>query len=416
MSGMRGIYTLLLYLLLPCVLLRLAWRARRQSAYLEHVPERFGYCTETPGAPLIWLHAVSVGETRAAEPLVQALRARYPQHRILLTHMAPTGREAGEQIFGGDIARCYLPYDYPGAVRRFLGHFRPRIGIVMETEIWPNLIHACGASRVPLYLVNARLSEKSFLRYRRYPGLARESLGGLAAIAAQGGDDARRLNALGASHVTVTGNLKFDIEPPRDELERGAAWRAGHMTDRPVLLAASTRDGEEELLLSALPDAAVPGLLVVIVPRHPQRFEEVARLLEARSIRFQRRSGNAPIAPETRVVLGDSMGELFAYYAACDVAFVGGSLLPFGCHNLIEACAAGKPVLIGPSTYNFAEAAELAVQVGAARQSPDAKTLVREAARLLQNRPEAQRMARAALAFCAAHRGATGRTLDLLKF
>ncbi len=416
MSGPRGIYTLLLYILLPYVLPRLAWRAWRQPAYLEHVPERFGYYTQKSGAPLIWLHAVSVGETRAAEPLVRALRARYPQHRILLTHMTPTGREAGEQLFGENVVRCYLPYDYPGAVRRFLDHFRPRIGIVMETEIWPNLIHACGASRIPLYLVNARLSEKSYLRYRRCPGLVRESLGGLAAVAAQGGDDARRLSALGALNVTVTGNLKFDIEPPRDQLELGAAWRASHVPDRPVLLAASTREGEEELLFSMLPDATVPGLLTVIVPRHPQRFEEVARLMEARGIRFQRRSGNAPIAPETQVVLGDSMGELFAYYAACDVAFVGGSLLPFGCHNLIEACAAGKPVLVGPSTYNFAEAAELAVQAGAARQAPDAKTLIREAARLLKNRHEAQRMAQAALAFCAAHRGATGKTLDLLKF
>ena len=416
MSGPRGIYTLLLYALLPYVLLRLAWRALRQPAYLEHIPERFGYYKEKSGAPLIWLHAVSVGETRAAEPLIQALRARYPQHRILLTHMTPTGRETGEQVFGGNVLRCYLPYDYPGAVRRFLDHFRPRIGIVMETEIWPNLIHACGVSRIPFYLVNARLSEKSFLRYRRFPGFVRESLGGLAAVAAQGGDDAQRLSALGATNVTVTGNLKFDIEAPRDQLERGATWRAGYVADRPVLLAASTRDGEEELLLSVLPDVAVPGLLTVIVPRHPQRFEEVARLLAARGIRYQRRSGNAPIAPDTQIVLGDSMGELFAYYAACDVAFVGGSLLPFGCHNLIEACAVGKPVLIGPSTYNFAEAAELAVRVGAARQAPDAKTLVREATRLLQNRPEAQRMAQAALVFCAAHRGATGRTLDLLKF
>ena len=415
MSGARCIYTLLLYALLPYVLLRLLWRAVRQTAYLEHVPERFGYYKEKAGAPLIWLHAVSVGETRAAEPLVQALRARYPQYRILLTHMTPTGREAGEQIFGDGVVRCYLPYDYPGAVRRFLGHFRPRIGIVMETEIWPNLIHACGIGRVPLYLVNARLSEKSFLRYRRFPGLVQESLGGLAAVAAQGVDDARRLSALGASNISVTGNLKFDIEPPRDQLERGAAWKANHMMGRQVLLAASTRDGEEDLLLSMLPGLAVPGLLTVIVPRHPQRFDEVAWLMEERGIRFQRRSANAPLAPETQVVLGDSMGELFAYYAACDVAFVGGSLLPFGCHNLIEACAVGKPVLIGPSTYNFAEAVEFAVKAGAARQVPDAKALAQEALRLLKHPPEAQHMAQAALAFCAAHRGATSKTLDLLK-
>ena len=261
MSWLRGIYTLLLYALLPYVLLRLLWRAVRQAAYLAHVPERFGYYKEKTSAPLIWLHAVSVGETHAAESLVQALRARYPQYRILLTHMTPTGREAGEQIFGDGVIRCYLPYDYPGAVRRFLGHFRPRIGIVMETEIWPNLIHACGAGRIPLYLVNARLSEKSFLRYRRYPGLVRESLGGLVAVAAQGVDDARRLSALGASTISITGNLKFDIEPSRDQLERGAAWKANHMMGRQVLLAASTRDGEEDLLLSMLPGLAEPGLL-----------------------------------------------------------------------------------------------------------------------------------------------------------
>ncbi len=416
MSGARAIYTLLLYALLPYVLLRLAWRARRQPAYLGHVAERFGRHAGNPGAPLVWVHAVSVGETRAAEPLVHALRVKFPQHRILLTHMTPTGREAGEQLFGDDVIRCYLPYDYPGAVKRFLDHFRPRLGVLMETEIWPNLIHSCRARGTPLYLVNARLSEKSFAGYRRFPELARQSLRELTAVAAQSGDDAQRLAALGAPGVTVTGNLKFDITPPREQIELGHAWRGQYGAARPVLLAASTRDGEEALLLDALAEVAVPGLLTVIVPRHPQRFEEVARLLAARGIRFRRRSEGAALAPDTPVVLGDSMGEMFAYYAACDVAFVGGSLLPFGGQNLIEACAAGRPVLIGPSTYNFAEAAEHAVRLGAARQAPDAKTLAREAGRLLRDPSAAQRMAQAALAFCAAHRGATGKTLELLNF
>ncbi|MBI3041314.1 MAG: lipid IV(A) 3-deoxy-D-manno-octulosonic acid transferase [Betaproteobacteria bacterium] len=412
---MRFLYTLLLYLLLPYVLLRLLWRARRQRGYLEHVGERFGRYAQEAGGPLIWVHAVSVGETRAAEPLIQALRARHPRHRILLTHMTPTGRATGEALFAENATRCYLPYDYPGAVARFLGHFRPRVGILMETEVWPNLIHACRARGVPLYLVNARLSEKSFAGYRRFPRLARDSLAGFAAIAAQGEDDGRRLAALGAARVRVTGSIKFDVNPPPAQLELGRAWRRGFGESRPVLLAASTREGEESLLLDALARMEVPALLTLIVPRHPQRFDEVQHLLEGRGVRFQRRSANAAVGGDTRVVLGDSMGEMFAYYAACDVAFIGGSLLPLGGQNLIEACAAGKPVLIGPSTYNFADAAELAIQAGAAVQVRDTIGLAREAERLLRDPPAAQRMGAAGLAFCAMHRGATDRVLELIQ-
>jgi 3-deoxy-D-manno-octulosonic-acid transferase len=414
MSRARLIYTLLLYLVFPYIVLRLAWRSLRQSGYLAHLGERFGNYGKAPARPLIWVHAVSVGETRAAEPLVRALMERYPGLGILLTHMTPTGRATGAALFGDSVDRCYLPYDYPGAVARFLRHFRPRAGLLMETEIWPNLIHACRERGVPLHLVNARLSEKSRSGYQRYPGLARESLAGLAAVAAQSADDARRLAALGAADPRVTGNVKFDIAPPPAQVELGRAWRRGYGERRPVLLAASTREGEEPLVLEALAGVGVPGLLGVIVPRHPQRFDEVARLLAARSLRFQRRSENAAIAGDTRVVLGDSMGEMFAYYAACDVAFIGGSLVPVGGQNLIEACAAGKPALIGPSTYNFAEAAELALQAGAAVQVPDAAALAREAARLLRDPSAAQRIGQAGLAFCAAHRGATQRVLELI--
>lgn len=412
---MRLFYTLLLYLLLPFVLLRLVWRARRQPGYLRHVLERFGHYGKKPDGPCIWVHAVSVGETRAAEPLIGGLRARYPRHRILLTHMTPTGRETGETLFGGGVERCYLPYDYPGAVARFLDHFRPQAGILMETEIWPNLIQAGRARSIPLFLVNARLSAKSHAGYRWFASLARESLGGFVAVAAQGQDDAQRLTALGAGNVRVTGNVKFDIAPPLAQLELGRSLRRRFGEARPVLLAASTREGEEALLLEVLPRVTVPGLLTVIVPRHPQRFDEVARLLEGRGIRYQRRTENAPVAADTRVVLGDSMGEMFAYYAACDVAFIGGSLLPLGGQNLIEACAVGKPVLIGPSTYNFAEAAELALRAGAALLVPDAAALAREADRLLRDRTTAQRMAQAALSFCAAHRGATARVMELIQ-
>jgi len=412
----RFLYTLAFYLLLPYVLARLAWRARRQHGYLSHLGERFGHhAGQGSVATPLWIHAVSVGETRAAEPLVKALHARYPQHRVLLTHMTPTGRETGEALYGESVLRGYLPYDYPGSVARFLDHFRPRAGLVMETEIWPNLIHGCRTRGVPIYLINARLSEKSFERYRRIPRLARESLAGFTAIAAQTEEDARRLTALGAANVRVTGSIKFDVTPPPAQIALGRVLRERFGAGRPVLLAASTREGEETLLLDAIARLDVSGLLTVIVPRHPQRFEEVADLVAARGLPAQRRSANEVVDAGTRIVLGDSMGEMFAYYSACDVAFVGGSLLPLGGQNLIEACAVGKPVLIGPSTYNFAEATELAVQAGAAIQVPDAAAVAREAGRLLRDPVAAAGMARAAAAFAAAHRGATDKVMELLK-
>jgi 3-deoxy-D-manno-octulosonic-acid transferase len=285
----------------------------------------------------------------------------------------------------------------------------------METEVWPNLIHACRERSIPLYLVNARLSEKSYRRYRRFAQLARTSLRELTAIAAQTRDDAQRLLDLGAENVVVTGNLKFDVEPGPEQLELGKALRARFGADRPVFLAASTRDGEEALLLDRLHGLDAAALLV-IVPRHPQRFEEVASLVARRGFRFQRRSENAAIDPQTQVVLGDSLGEMFAYYAACDVAFVGGSLLPFGGQNLIEACAVGRPVLIGPHTYNFTEAADSAVAAGAALRVGDADQLMREADRLLHDPVAARRMGAAGLAFARMHRGATHRVLELIRW
>jgi 3-deoxy-D-manno-octulosonic-acid transferase len=414
LSRARLLYTLLLYLAFPYIVARLAWRSLSQRGYLANLGERFGHYPPAPTEPVLWVHAVSVGETRAAEPLVRALAERHPGHRILLTHMTPTGRATGEALYGATVSRCYLPYDYPGAVRRFLAHFRPRAGLLMDTEIWPNLIHACRERGIPLTLVNARLSEKSYSGYRRFAGLARECFSALAGVAAQSGDDARRLAALGARAPLVTGGVKFDIAPPAPQLELGLQWRRG-FGGRPVLLAASTREGEEPLVLDALASMDVPGLLTIIVPRHPQRFDEVARLLEARGLRYRRRSEGGEIAADTRALLGDSMGEMYAYYAACDVAFIGGSLVPTGGQNLIEACAVGRPVLIGPSTYNFSEAAELALRAGAAVQVKDAKSLAREAGRLLRDPAAARRMGEAGLAFCAAHRGATERILELIE-
>ncbi len=412
---MRVIYTLLVTLALPFALLRLWWRARRQPGYLQHVGERFGhYAARTDAVPVIWLHAVSVGETRAAEPLLRALRETYPAHRILLTHMTPTGRETGEALYGTHVIRCYLPYDYPRAVARFLDHFRPAVGLLMETEIWPNLVHACQARGTPLYLVNARLSEKSFARYRRVSGLAGQTLRALSAIAAQTDNDAQRFKALGATHVTVAGNLKFDVTPPPAQVALGAQWRAG-VGKRRVLLAASTREGEENMFINNNLHN-IPGVLLMIVPRHPQRFDDVAALLAQHGVSYQRRSANEAVREHTCVLLGDSMGEMAAYYAACDVAFIGGSLLPFGGQNLIEACAVGKPVLIGPHTYNFAQAAACAVAAGAALRVTDSEDLRRQATALLDNPDAIARMREAALAFSGEHRGATRRVLQAIRF
>jgi len=432
----RFLYNLALLFLLPYVGLHLLLRSRRQPEYLRHVGERFGrYPSPQPsprrgegadllpspasgrgagGEGLIWLHAVSVGETRAAAPIVAALKARHPGHRILLTHMTPTGRRASEDLFGDGVERAYLPYDYPCAVRRFLRHFRPAIGVVMETEIWPNLVAICKEKGLPLLLSNARLSEKSARRYARFPNLTRGALRGLAALAAQTEQDAARLRALGAPQVEVLGNVKFDILPAEDQLALGEVLR-GRIGSRPVLLAASTREGEEALLFEALAQHPLGEALLVVVPRHPQRFEEVAALAAKAGFAMQRRSENAPVAAQTQVLLGDSMGELFAYYAACDVAFVGGSLLDYGSQNLIEPCAVGRPVLIGPSTYNFSHAAEQALECGAARRIDSAEELLAAAGELLADEAARQRMGEAGKAFAARHRGATAQTIELIE-
>ena len=410
----RALYTLLVWTLLPLIPLRLAWRARRQPEYLEHVGERFGRYRIEARRPVIWLHAVSVGETRAAQPLVQRLLARHPDHDLLLTHMTPTGRQTGADLFGERVLRAYLPYDDPFAVGRFLRHFRPRAGVILETELWPNLAAGCRERGVPLVLVNARMSERSARGYARVAALTRPLLRGLAAIAAQTEADARRLRDLGAPEVAVLGNLKFDLLPPPAQVEAGAALRR-LFGARPVLLCASTREGEEALILNALANAPAGDALVVLVPRHPQRFDEVARLIAAKGLRMQRRSTGEAVAAGTQILLGDSMGELFAYYAACDVAFVGGSLLPLGGQNLIEACAVGAPVLIGPHTFNFAEAADQAVACGAALRTADAQAMVAQALALLADPPARARMSEAGRAFAAAHRGAADRTVELIE-
>lgn len=410
----RFLYSALLYLVLPFVPLKLWWRGIKQTAYRQHWRERFGFYPKKSVKSVIWLHCVSVGETRAAEPLIKALLAQYPHHQILLTHTTPTGRETSEQLFGNQIMRVYLPYDLPFAANRFLAYFQPKIGLLMETELWFNLIAACEKQRIPLLLLNARLSEKSANGYAKLGRLVRNGLQSLSAIAAQTDADAARLQALGAQNVHVFGNLKFDVKPPVDAAEKGQQLR--HLFDaaqqRLIFLAASTREGEEALILEAIKGI---DCLTVIVPRHPQRFDEVEALIMRAGLSYQRRSQlNAPAREDVQIILGDSMGELFSYYAACDFTFVGGSLLNFGGQNLIEAAIMGKPILIGQYTYNFAEASKNAVLAGAALQVNHAAAL-RKGILRLQNNPEMrEKMQKASIQFSQASTGATTKTIQLI--
>jgi 3-deoxy-D-manno-octulosonic-acid transferase len=416
----RFYYTVLLYLILPLVPLKLWWRGVKQPAYLKHWPERFGFYSTTLDKPVIWLHCVSVGETRATEPLIKALQATYPYHQILLTHGTPTGRETSEALFGDKVDRVYLPYDVPYAVRRFLTHFKPSIALMMETELWFNLIADCKQRNIPMLLLNARLSEKSARGYAKLGKLAQEGVQSLSAVAAQTNDDVIRLKALGAQNTIVAGNLKFDVKPDADKLDEGLQLKK-QFGERPVLLAASTRDGEEVLILDALAKTKIPNLLVVIVPRHPQRFDAVAALLEQRGIQYQRKSSlniaalQASADSKPVIILGDSMGEMPMYYAACDIAFIGGSLLNYGGQNLIEAAHVGRPILIGEHTFNFAEASRDAVTAGAALRVKNADHLLQKVDELLKNKANLVSMQQAALNFSSAYAGATARQMALIK-
>jgi 3-deoxy-D-manno-octulosonic-acid transferase len=426
---LRAIYNALWWLVAPLAVLRLLIRSRKERGYREHICERFGHTRgrlPEDDAPLIWVHAVSVGETRAAQPLIEALMKARPDARILLTHMTPSGRATSEQIFGDRVMRSYVPYDMPHAVRRFLRAWRPSLGLVMETEVWPTLIEECRRADVPLVLTNARMSARSFKRAAKFGKGTREVFGGFSRVLAQSPSDAERLTALGARNVAVLGNLKFDMSTPPELAARGHAWRAA-IGNRPVWVAASTREGEEELVLQAFAALGVEDALLILVPRHPQRFNEVAALVEKTGLRYERRStwapgaagasaqgGARPLPANVTVLLGDSMGELGAYYAASDLAFIGGSLLPLGGQNLIEACAVGVPVLIGPHVFNFTQATADAVAAGAAVQVQDPAELARALRELFNDKARRTAMGGAASAFAARHRGATARTAGVL--
>jgi 3-deoxy-D-manno-octulosonic-acid transferase len=417
---MRLLYSAAWWLALPLVLVRLWWRGRAEPGYRQHMAERFGFYRPQPSDrrrhPVIWIHAVSVGETRAAEPLVDALLAAYPDHSILLTHMTPTGRATGQSLFGKRVLQCYLPYDLGWMVGRFLKRYAPHICVLMETEVWPNVMAQCARHGIAVVLVNARLSQRSLAKGQRLGSLIGDAARRLCSVGAQTEADAARLQQLGASNVRVTGSIKFDIVPPPASLAKGA-WLRAQIGMRPVLLCAITREGEEALILDALAEVELGDALLLIVPRHPQRFNEVARMIEAHGLSMRRRSTleQEVLPADIRVLLGDSMGEMFAYHAACDVAFIGGSLMPLGGHNLIEACAVGKPVLIGPHTFNFSAVSDDAVDAGAALRVADGAAMLRAAVHLLQSERERVAMGERALAFAQQHRGATVRTMAMLR-
>lgn len=425
-------YTFYSVLVLAVFVLASPWfvyQALRYRKYVGGLGQRMGYLPVSfnmDGDESIWIHAVSVGETRAAEPMVNALAQAHPEASFVLTHMTPGGRNAARQVFGtlidgGRLASVYLPYDLGPLVRRFLRRFRPSFGLLWETEVWPNVVAQCQAADVPLALVNARLSERSARRGARMGALMRDAAAGLALAVAQTQADAQRLRVFGVAQVEVAGNMKFDVAPDAALLAMGRGWREAIGT-RSVVVLASTRESdgrsEEGALLGAFMQArlAHPVLaraLIVVVPRHPQRFDAVTEIARAFGLRTVRRSAGLPDA-QCEVWIGDSMGELPAYYALADLAFIGGSLLPLGGQNLIEACACGCGVLIGPHTHNFAQASDDAIAAGAARRVDDAASLWTEVHALLAADAVRAAMAQAALDFAQAHRGATARTVEAL--
>lgn len=411
---MRTLYTLVWYLALPLVFARLLWRSRRNPDYRNGWFHRLGRVPRISGAP-IWIHAVSVGETVAAAPLVRSLLDDYPGVSILLTSTTPTGAARVRELFGDRVYHCYLPLDIPAAVTRFLRRTGPRIGVIMETEIWPNLFHACGRGKVPLVLANARLSEKSARGYHRAGNIIRGALGSLAWIAAQGEADAERFRSLGvpAERVEVTGSLKFDAEAPPDLRGRARDLRE-RIGPAPIWLAASTHSGEEQLVLQALAAArkTVPDLRLLLVPRHPERFAEVRDLVTQAGLRVSRRSQGWADGAAADVLLGDTMGELELFYATADFAFIGGSLVATGGHNVIEAAQCGCPFIVGPHTFNMPVIRGAFEQEDALVAVTDGVELARAVTRLARDGETRQRLAQRAGSLLAHHRGARKRLLQ----
>lgn len=416
----RLLYTLLLHLALPLIALRLALRARKAPAYVRRINERFslGLPAMKPGG--IWVHAVSVGESIAAAPMIRALQARYPELPVTVTCMTPTGSERIQALFGDSVQHCYLPYDLPWAAARFLNRAQPRLAVVMETELWPNHIHQCAKRGIPVALANARLSERSARGYARFAKFTAPMLAELSLIAVQTEAEAQRFLTLGARPkcVEVTGSIKFDLkidaELPQRAAELRRQWQA---EQRPVWIAASTHAGEDEIILAAHRQLLTtrPDALLILVPRHPERFHAVHDLCLSQELTTRRRSTGQAVQPGDQVLLGDTMGELLFLYALADIAFVGGSLVANGGHNLLEPAALGKPALSGPHLFNFLEIAAQLRDAGALSEVENAEQLADRITTLLGEPGEMQRMSQAGLSVLKANQGALERLLESLQ-
>jgi 3-deoxy-D-manno-octulosonic-acid transferase len=412
----RYLYTTLFYLALPYIFIRLGWRSRRQPDYRKRLAERLGYYPFKL-EKCLWVHAVSVGEALAAIPLIKALKAAYPHLPMLVTTMTPTGAARINMALGDSVRHAYIPYDLPDAMSRFLQTMNPTIAIIMETELWPNLLAACHQRRLPVCLVNARLSEKSAQGYKRIAPLTRKMMQQIDIIAAHEQADAERFIELGApkNHVVVTGNIKFDLELPRELEQESANLRAALGKDRFIWIAASTHEGEEDLILAAHQALREknPHALLILVPRHPDRFDAIAKLGETR-FKVIRRSQQQACTADTAVYLGDTMGELLLMYSVADVAFVGGSLLPRGGHNLLEPGALGKPVLMGPYLFNFTEISELFIAAKALTTLTDKASLTEVLIHLWQDPKAREQMGLRARQVVDANRGALAKQLALI--
>jgi 3-deoxy-D-manno-octulosonic-acid transferase len=415
--ALRGLYSLVIRLALPISLYYLIWRGLRQREYFDRWSERFALYRGEGLSECLWIHAVSVGEVNAAAPLLEGLRARHPGRTLLVTTTTPTGSARVRALWGDSVRHVYLPYDLPGGVRNFLDRFRPRLALVMETEIWPNLFAELERRDVPVIIANARLSERSLKGYRPIAPLVRNTMATIDFVAAQSAADAARYRKLGApaDRLRITGNLKYDLPVPEGIVDQAAQWRR-RWGERPVWIAASTHPEEEEIVIAAhrLVLAAFPSALLLWAPRHPERFAAVAAACQRADWRVGLRREEGLPDSATQVFVIDTLGELMSFYAASDVAFVGGSLQEVGGHNLLEPAALGVPALVGPHTYNFQEITDLLLATGAAQRVEDAASLGKKLGQLLRHPGERERRGEAGRLRIAAERGALARTLELI--
>jgi len=418
---LRVIYTLLHYLAIPGILIRLLWRSRHSAGYRKRWNERFGYIKRNLQTnKSIWVHAVSVGEAIAAIPLIKELKARYPEQSIVVTTTTPTGSVQIRKHLQDQVMHVYTPYDVPSMVNRFLRRSRTRLCIIMETEMWPNLLRCCRKSGIPVILANGRLSERSKLRYQLIAQLTKHMLRSYTAVATQGVLDGERLLSLGLDPkaLTVTGNIKYDIRLDNDIANQGRALRLAWNTQhRPTLIAASTHEGEEKIILRAFKilRKKIDNALLVLVPRHPDRFSKVEKLCIQAGFNTTLRSHKKPAAPDTHVIIGDTMGELILLYAAADVAFVGGSLANIGGHNVIEPAAIGLPILTGPYLHNFTEISKILQEAGVAQVIADGKSLAKAVIALIASDSLRKKIGERAKEVITANRGALARHMEIIE-